>query len=377
MKTDLHFNEAVIADLLETAGELVGIKTFFVGILLDETFSVVKVFSKPNGSQLIEGFEMPLDLTICNMVTCDGPLAIGDTKKDSRTVHLQVIYDTNIGSYLGTPIVLEDGRLFGTLCAVDPDPYEFGQSDIKTMKRLANILASIIDKQQSTVMPKIEGKILQLDKLALVGQLAAGLAHEIRNPMQSVKGFIQLLFDENEKSIEFKTIVLSELDRINQLVSDFLLITQPSAPKKENASIGKLLKSTIGFLQGESALHNIHISLDEEVHIPDIAIDPAQMKQVFINILKNAIEAIGENGNIHVSIGKSEEWAIIHIKDSGKGIPVSIINKIGNPFFSTKEDGVGLGLSICKTIVREHHGKLTIENHGDGTSVIIQLPLNI
>ncbi|HWO96644.1 MAG TPA: ATP-binding protein [Bacillus sp. (in: firmicutes)] len=376
MKTDLHLNEEVITDLLETASDLVGIRTFFVGIL-DETFSIMKVFSKPNGSRLTDGLELPLDLSVCSMVTCDGPLVIGDTMKDSRTVHLQAIYDTKIGSYLGTPIVLEDGRLFGTLCAVDPDPYEFSESDIKTMKRLANILAAIIDKQQSAVVPEIEAKILQLDKLALVGQLAAGLAHEIRNPMQSVKGFIQLLFDENERSVEFKSIVLSELDRINQLVSDFLLITQPSAPKKESTSISKLMKSTIGFLQSESALHNIHISLEEEEHIPDIAVDPSQMKQVFINLLKNAIEAIGEKGHIRVSIGKSNECVIINIKDSGKGIPVSIINKVGNPFFSTKENGVGLGLSICKTIVREHHGKLVIENHDDGTLIIIQLPLNI
>jgi C4-dicarboxylate-specific signal transduction histidine kinase len=375
MKTELHLNEEVITDILEMASELVGIETFFVGVL-DENFSIAKVFSKSAESKVEEGLELPRHLSICNLV-CDEPLLIPKTAEDKRTANLHVIDDLQIGSYLGTPIRLEHGEMFGTLCAVHPEPYSFSTQEIKTMQRLANIMGSVIDKQQSAVVPEIEGKMLQLDRLALVGQLAAGLAHEIRNPMQSVKGFVQLLFTENETSAEFKKIVLSELDRINQLVSDFLLVTQPTAPKKEKISIGKLMEDTVGLLQGEASLHNVHISFEEEGDIPDISIDPSQMKQVVINLLKNARESIGENGTVQVRVYQSEQSVIIHIKDNGAGIPVPIINKVGDPFFSTKEEGIGLGLTICKTIVREHQGKLIMKNHGNGTLVMIQLPLNI
>lgn len=291
---------------------------------------------------------------------------------------MEAIYNGRIGSYLGVPIILEDGHLFGTLCAVDPDPYDFDQNEIKRMKHLGNILSSLIFKEKTTPIPKIDERILRLDKLALVGQLSAGLAHEIRNPMQTVKGFIQHLFNDHNKEVsEYKNIVIDELDRINQLITDFLLVTQPSAPKKEKSSITDIIKETIKFLQNEATLHNIEILFKkEEEEIPDIPFDPAQMRQVFINLIKNAIEAVGENGKITIFVKKNNETITINIKDNGPGIPLSIINMVGNPFFTTKETGVGLGLSICKTIVKEHQGTINIENHKDGTLVYIQLPFD-
>ncbi|TYR80609.1 GHKL domain-containing protein [Priestia megaterium] len=370
-------NETAITDVLEIGSRLIKSRTLFIGVI-DETFSILKVLNQKGGSKLEEGLTLPLDLSVCNLVTtCDGQLIIPNTKEDGRTKHLDAIYETHIGSYLGTPIVLENGELFGTLCAVDPSPMDFSENEIASMMQLANVLANIIYKNQQLIVPEWEEKMRHLDKLALVGQLAAGLAHEIRNPMQSVKGFIQFLFEENEKEEQFKHIVLEELNRMNQLINDFLLITQPSAPKKEACSIVNIMNSTIEFLRSEANLYNISINFNEEETLPPVFIDPSQMRQVFLNLIKNAMEAIKFNGYIHISAKKQNGFVLFYIKDSGPGIPVSIINKIGDPFFSTKEQGVGLGLSICQTIIKEHQGMLSIENDDqEGTLVVIQLPLD-
>ncbi|MED3980173.1 ATP-binding protein [Priestia megaterium] len=374
-----NINEKAVWDVLQMASEVVGSRTLFVGIF-DEQFSVMKAFNKEGGSLVEDGLKLPLELAVCNLVTCDEPLVIPNTKRDVRTSNLAIIDGARVGSYLGTPIVLEDGRMFGTLCAVDPDPYQFSESEIQGLNRLAGILSHIIYKNQAAVLPKIEEKILQLDKLALVGQLAAGLAHEIRNPMQSVRGFIQFLFNENEQAEPFQKIVLDELDRMNELINNFLLVTQPTAPKKEIVSIVEVIHDTVAFLKSEAALYNVEMNVRIEGAIPLVSIDPAQMRQVFMNLLKNAIEAMEKKkrGELNLIIKEWEGWALIDIQDTGSGIPLSIINKVGNPFFSTKDGtGMGLGLSICKTIINEHNGKLAIESDENGTVVTVKLPLTL
>ncbi len=370
-------NKDALTDILQIAINLIKSRTVFIGTL-DDVFSIMKIVNSEGGSLLHEGLTLPIELSICNLVTCEESLVISDTKCDVRTKHLQAIYDADVGSYLGAPIVLENGKLFGTLCAVDPNPQTFTEQEVSSIKRLANVLGTIISQQQQVIVPEFEEKMQHLDKLALVGQLAAGLAHEIRNPMQSVKGFIQFLFEEhNETSSHIKDLVLTELNRMNELISDFLLVTQPTAPKKSLTSITDVMQATIGVLQSEANLHNISICLETDDHVPKLWLDASQMKQVFLNIIKNAIEAIGHNGKIGVYVQNKGDTICLFIKDSGPGIPLSIINKIGDPFFSTKDEGVGLGLSICQSIIKEHQGFMSIANDYEGTVVSIQLPATI
>jgi signal transduction histidine kinase len=133
-------------------------------------------------------------------------------------------------------------------------------------------------------------------------------------------------------------------------------------------------------LKSEAALYNVEMNVRIEGAIPLVSIDPAQMRQVFMNLLKNAIEAMEKKkrGEVNLIIKEWEDWALIDIQDTGSGIPLSIINKVGNPFFSTKDGtGMGLGLSICKTIINEHNGKLAIESDENGTVVTVKLPLTL
>ncbi|MFC0469807.1 ATP-binding protein [Halalkalibacter kiskunsagensis] len=301
---------------------------------------------------------------------------IHDTKKDARASVFDAIYEANIGSYLGMPVYLSNGKLFGTVCAIDPNPYAFTKQEIETIRRLSSVVSVIIENATKSSYDEFDDKLIRLEKLSLLGQLSAGLAHELRNPMQSVRGFVQFLF-EDQKENQFRDIVISEMDRMNQLVNDFLMATQPSAPKRENSNLNDIVNETVEFMRNEATLHNVDITLSLESTMLYVDVDKSQIKQVMINLVKNAIEAAGDEGGkvmIYVKI-RNEKEAVIEVVDNGAGIPLSIIGRIGEPFFSTKEEGTGLGLSISQRIIQEHKGAMRLENLESGTRVTVSLPL--
>ena len=302
---------------------------------------------------------------------------INDTKKDDRTKVFDAIYAANVGSYLGMPVYLPNGKLFGTVCAVDPEPYAFTKEEMETIERLSSVISVILENAFKSSYNEVDDKLIRLEKLAMLGQLSAGLAHELRNPMQSVRGFVQLLF-EDQKNNHFRDIVLNELDRMNQLVSDFLLATQPTAPKKASCNVTDIVSETVELISNEAILHNIEISFSYELEELTVYGDRAQLKQVILNIIKNGIEAVGQNGRIQIDVrvSLSKEEAVIEVRDNGSGIPLSIMGRIGEPFFSTKDTGTGLGLSIAQRIMQEHNGRIMFENQDGGTKVSILLPLN-
>ncbi|TWI56001.1 signal transduction histidine kinase [Halalkalibacter nanhaiisediminis] len=289
---------------------------------------------------------------------------------------LDAIYDANIGSYLGMPVYLSNGKMFGTVCAIDPEPYAFNDQEIEAIERLSSLVSVILENATRSSYDEYNDKLMRLEKLALLGQLSAGLAHELRNPMQSVRGFVQLLF-EDKKEEHYRDIVLGELDRINDLVSDFLLVTQPTAPKRVDHDLKQIVTDTVEFIESEATLHNVEITLSLKTPKTHVSVDESQIKQVLINVLKNAIEAgCKEKGKVDIEVNTyNDHEVVIEVTDNGSGIPISIIGRIGEPFFSTKEGGTGLGLSISQRIIQEHKGTIRFENGEDGTKVIIGLPL--
>ncbi|WP_316568988.1 ATP-binding protein [Neobacillus sp. YIM B06451] len=213
------------------------------------------------------------------------------------------------------------------------------------------------------------------EKLALLGQMAAGIAHEIRNPLTSIKGFIQLFKAENDKK-EYYDIVLTELDRINSIVSEFLLLAKPTAAVFREGNLVQILRDVVTLINTQTALNNVQITTAVGPNIPPIICEENQLKQVFINLLKNSIEAMPEGGNIYISVQKSQpEEVFVKIVDEGVGIPEERMKTIGEPFYTTKEKGTGLGLMTCFKIIESHNGKLIFSSKvGVGTSIIIVLP---
>lgn len=232
-----------------------------------------------------------------------------------------------------------------------------------------------IGKDITEKMEETERLLQKSEKLALLGQMAAGIAHEIRNPLTSIKGFIQLLRTSTRKE-EYFDILLTELDRINDIVGEFLVLAKPTAAVYMTRDIKMLLKDVVTLINNQSLLNNVQIFVEFDNDLPLISCEENQLKQVFLNLLKNAIEAMPKGGNINVYVMKKEDGKIsVQIIDQGVGIPEERISTLGEPFYTTKEKGTGLGLMTCYKIIEGHNGELNIYSKiNEGTTIEIILP---
>ncbi|WP_342046171.1 PAS domain S-box protein [Bacillus sp. OTU530] len=227
---------------------------------------------------------------------------------------------------------------------------------------------------------KTEGLLRKSEKLAVVGQLATATAHEIRNPLTAMKGFMQLLKSIENENIQFYVdVMLSEVDRIESITNEFITIAKPQAVKVQPNDLRVLIEQVTIILQPQATVNNVQIRTKFKSDIPLIPCVGSQLKQVFINILKNAIEAMPMGGEILIQIDKPDnhpDQVSICFIDQGCGIPKERIPYLGEPFYSIKEGGIGLGLLICYKIVETHHGKIIIESEVDkGTTVDVTLPI--
>lgn len=222
-----------------------------------------------------------------------------------------------------------------------------------------------------------EELLLKSEKLSVVGQLAAGVAHEIRNPLTSLKGFVQLLNSRIDGYKEYFDIMLNELDRINFIVSEFLVIAKPQAVHYQHKDITMILLNTIALLNTQAIMNNVQIVSEFHSDIPLIRCDENQLKQVFINILNNSIEAMPNGGEIKIEVKNLDgKHILIRCIDQGCGIPKHRIPRLGEPFYTTKEKGTGLGLMVSYKIIENHRGKIHIQSEVDkGTTVDVILPV--
>jgi len=237
--------------------------------------------------------------------------------------------------------------------------------------QLVGIFEIIKDLTESK---KIEEYLRTSDKISVVGQLAAGIAHEIRNPLTTIKGFIQLAklnLGEN-----YTNILLSEIDRINLIVSEFLILSKPHDLQYKSKDLKGIIINVINFLVPQTNLRNIQFTINDYPLPVMVNCEENQLKQVFINLFKNAIESMPQGGHIHVNIKKmSNGNASVIILDEGCGIPQHQVKRLGEPFFTTKEEGTGLGFMICKKIIDNHGGSIMVESElNKGTSVHIVIP---
>lgn len=231
----------------------------------------------------------------------------------------------------------------------------------------------ITEKQQ------LEEKLRKSDTLNVLGQLAAGIAHEIRNPMTALKGFIQLLEDTFRKDHSmYFDVITTELNRIDFIINEFLILAKPQTVQYTKKSIVEIMKETVDFLSAQAALHNVQFRLSYDEELPYLFCEQNQLKKVFINLIKNAIEVMLNGGFVTISINRYEDDKIhISIQDEGQGIPSEKLKKLGEPFYTTKEKGTGLGLMVSYRIIGEHNGNIEVESEeGKGTIFHLYLPIN-
>jgi signal transduction histidine kinase/putative methionine-R-sulfoxide reductase with GAF domain len=236
--------------------------------------------------------------------------------------------------------------------------------------------------QQTTAdLRRTEAQLIRSEKLAALGQLAAGIAHEIRNPLTSINILIHSLRDkpsDEERHQEDLRVIEEEIHRINEIVDQFLRFAKPAPPLLQESDVLSLFEETLHLLKPQVEKQRISVQ-KEFPSLPPAVLDREQMKQVILNLLLNALQAMPGGGLLRLSgqVLEDNRWIQLSIQDTGVGIPPEDMNKLFDPFFSTKEGGVGLGLSIAHRIIDQHRGKIQMESTpGKGTLFTLWLPIS-
>jgi two-component system, sporulation sensor kinase E len=247
----------------------------------------------------------------------------------------------------------------------------------------SGLKGQILMIEDQTEMQLLRQQVQQNNRLATIGQIAAGTAHEIRNPLTAIRGFLQVIghkMKENgqQKEHGYIDIMLREISRISSLVGEFLMLSKPRHLNVQSVNVTKVFNDILPIIKNEALLYNIDVVTKRQLTtIPMIEADGELLKQVFLNISKNAIEAMKDGGllTIRLKTYEKRKHVVVEIMDTGPGIPPHVLEKIYEPFFTTKENGTGLGLPICRQILREIDGEIKIESGPKGTKVKVCLPL--
>ncbi len=242
------------------------------------------------------------------------------------------------------------------------------------------VLGSIAIVKDVTKVKELEKQIQHSDKLALIGQIAAGIAHEIGTPLNVISGnaeYIMMEMGENNPYKEELETIISQAERIANLIKQLLEFARPRKPNYTKVDVNKELAHVVELLKHQFEKSNIKLNLKFSDALPYILADCSQIHQVFLNIIVNSIQAINENGLIEIETFAKDGYVTIKFKDNGVGILPEHLDRIFEPFFTTKEagKGTGLGLAVSKRIMDEHHGKIEVESTpGKGTVFTVKFP---
>jgi len=294
----------------------------------------------------------------------------------------------DLDAEISVPIISKD-KLIGILNLGHKDGKEiYSSEDLELLSTLANQAAIAIENGRLYEnLKQSQATLRRADRLSSLGLLTAGLAHEIRNPLVAIRTFTQLLperYNDAEFRDGFQGLALKEVDRICGLINDLLSFARPSRPKVIQENMNDVIDGIARILESEAKEKNVEITRDFTAGLPKVWIDREQMKQVFMNLILNAIQAMTKGGTISISTrphsknqaGQAGQFVQVEVRDNGLGIPEENLEHIFDPFFTNKDEGSGLGLSISHQIVQEHGGYITVESKiGAGTSFFVNIPV--
>ena len=218
-------------------------------------------------------------------------------------------------------------------------------------------------------LQKTFAQLLQAEKLSSLGELAAGIVHEVRNPLGAIRGAVEIMEDElspDSPRREFADLAKKEVERLDKLVGEFLRFARPATLSVKPNDLNEIIHSVAALVENQAAAQSVSIEKILQKNLPKISADDEQIKQVLLNLAINSLQAMKNGGRLTFRTSENEEFCILEIEDTGGGIDAEILPKIFDPFFTTKEKGIGLGLSVAHKIITQHGGKLNVENSEEG-----------
>jgi len=224
---------------------------------------------------------------------------------------------------------------------------------------------------------RLEAEMAHLDRLHLVGEMAAAIGHEVRNPMTTVRGFLQLFRNKPEfqQYNENLTLMIEELDRANAIITEFLALARNKKLDKKREQLNKIIQNLFPLLQADAMKNDKYISVDLS-EIPELLLDEKEIRQLLHNLVRNALEAMDPGGCVTLRTSATVEEVILEVHDEGPGIPSEVLPRLGTPFFTTKESGTGMGLAICYSIAERHNAKIDVESGPGGTTFFVRFKVN-
>ncbi|WP_052487488.1 ATP-binding protein [Gordoniibacillus kamchatkensis] len=218
---------------------------------------------------------------------------------------------------------------------------------------------------------RMDKQIARLGQLNLIGEMAAGIAHEIRNPMTTVRGFLQL--SKTGVNREFADIMIQELDRANAIITEFLSLAKNTYSNQKPQQLNGIIEYLFPLMEAEAVLMDKRVEL-ELGDCPELMLDEKEIRQLVLNMVNNGLDAMEPGGVVTLRTYAEPNAGVLEIIDQGSGIPDDILDKIGTPFFTTKDSGTGLGLAVCYSIANRHKAMIDVRTGKGGTTFTIRFP---
>lgn len=309
-------------------------------------------------------------------------IVVDDVQTNPRVQYKREAREEGIAMMLDVPLTLEN-NIIGIIRIFFTEKRTFSDDELNFLVSIAEQCALAIEKARLIQLHKTryDTLALQTEKLSALGRMAAGIAHEINNPLGGILIYSTNLIKKIPGEGPLKEgmeIIIHETLRCKTIISDLLEFSREKEPQKTLANVNEIIKKTVSMLQNEFNLDHINVTTDLSDKVGDTLMDQNQMQQVFINIILNAVEAIRDNGTIKIGsrIDRNRKCIKIEISDNGCGIDPDHLGRLFEPFFTTKPKGTGLGLAVSYRIIRNHKGDILVSSMpGEGSTFTIEMPL--
>lgn len=370
--------EEVLRQVVREAAHLMNTKICSLMLLNDDRTELAIQAVYGGGPQYIQRPNLRVDESLIGQVVRTGkPLTVLDVRRETRYRSINLALQEGLCSLLSVPLTVR-GKTIGVLNTYKSTQHHFTDDETQLLSSLADLAAIAIDNARLyESLIALEERIRRMDKLGVLGELAVGVAHEIRNPLTIIKMLFHGLQVSNAEDREDITIIRDEIERMNGMVTRFLDYARPSQPVQEDVDINHILGDTLRLV--EHRIRGQQVQVQRSLApLPPLQADPEKIQQVFLNLFLNALDAMPTGGALQIlTWPKDSIWIQIQIRDTGSGIPPDIRDSLFLPFVSRKEGGLGLGLSIVQRIIEEHRGTIRVESEERlGSTFIIDLPAN-